>query len=97
MNSPTPDLRPVVRLQQIAGLRKRRRLSVTRRQLDRGHFGFMRAIIQGINARGMWERYLAEEGELQRRGDRVNALVPLLELSAAPPWPSRRTGATAAR
>jgi hypothetical protein len=43
----------------------RRRRSVTRRQLHRGHFGFLRAIIQGLHARAMWERYLMEEGEIE--------------------------------
>lgn len=49
--------------------RRRRRRSVTRRQLHRGHFGFLRAIIQGLHARGMWERYLAEEGEIEVEED----------------------------
>lgn len=44
---------------------RRRRRSVTRRQLHRGHFGFLRAIIQGLHARAMWERYLMEEGEIE--------------------------------
>lgn len=48
---------------------RRRRRSVTRRQLHRGHFGFLRAIIQGLHARGMWERYLAEEGEIEAEAD----------------------------
>ncbi|WP_059414610.1 phage integrase family protein [Cupriavidus basilensis] len=43
----------------------RRRRSVTRRPLHRGHFGFLRALIQGMPARPMWERYLAEEGEIE--------------------------------
>ncbi|WP_232346500.1 phage integrase family protein [Cupriavidus sp. USMAA2-4] len=45
--------------------RARRRRSVTRRHLHRGHFGFLRAIVQGLHARPMWERYLAEEGEIE--------------------------------
>ncbi|WP_416047486.1 phage integrase family protein [Cupriavidus basilensis] len=48
---------------------RRRRRSVTRRQLHRGHFGFLRAVIQGLNARPMWERYLAEEGEVEAERD----------------------------
>lgn len=44
---------------------RHRRRAVTRRQLHRGHFGFLRAIIQGLHARPMWERYLAEEGEIE--------------------------------
>ncbi|QYY33747.1 site-specific integrase (plasmid) [Cupriavidus pinatubonensis] len=44
---------------------RRRRRSVTRRQLHRGHFGFLRAIIQGLHARPMWERYLMDEGEIE--------------------------------
>lgn len=42
----------------------RRRHSVTRRHLHRGHFGFLRAIVQGLHGRPMWERYLADEGEI---------------------------------
>ncbi|EHP40346.1 putative integrase/recombinase protein [Cupriavidus basilensis OR16] len=49
--------------------KRRRRRSVTRRQLHRGHFGFLRAVIQGLNARPMWERYLAEEGEVEAERD----------------------------
>lgn len=48
---------------------RRRRRTVTRRQLHRGHFGFLRAIVQGLNARPMWERYLAEEGEIEAEAD----------------------------
>ncbi|MBY4898627.1 tyrosine-type recombinase/integrase [Cupriavidus sp. AU9028] len=49
-----------------------RRRSITRRQLHRGHFGFLRAIIQGLHARPMWERYLAEEGEIEAEGPALN-------------------------
>ncbi|MGY2488215.1 phage integrase family protein [Cupriavidus sp. CP313] len=52
----------------------RRRRSVTRRQLHRGHFGFLRAIIQGLHARPMWERYLAEEGEIEADAELVARL-----------------------
>ncbi|AOY97686.1 integrase (plasmid) [Cupriavidus sp. USMAA2-4] len=53
---------------------RRRRRSVTRRQLHRGHFGFLRAIIQGLHARPMWERYLAEEGEIEADAELVASL-----------------------
>lgn len=56
MSTQNPALRPPP---------ARRRRSVTRRPLHRGHFGFLRAIIQGLHARPMWERYLAEEGEIE--------------------------------
>jgi len=46
-------------------VRNGRRRAVTRRPLHRGHFGFLRAIIQGLHARPMWERYLADEGEIE--------------------------------
>src|SRR5437868_8697697 len=48
---------------------RRRRRTVTRRQLHRGHFGFLRALIQGLHARPMWDRYLAEEGEIEEEQD----------------------------
>lgn len=44
---------------------RRRRRSVTRKQLHIGHFAFLRAIIQGLHARAMWNRYLAEEGDVE--------------------------------
>lgn len=34
-----------------------------RRRLHRGHFAFMRALIQGMDAKSAWARYLHEEGE----------------------------------
>ncbi|MGT2460105.1 phage integrase family protein (plasmid) [Cupriavidus basilensis] len=40
-----------------------------RRHLHRGHFGFLRAIIQGLHARPMWERYLMEEGEIETEAE----------------------------
>ncbi|MBF6989414.1 phage integrase family protein [Cupriavidus sp. IK-TO18] len=52
---------------------RRRRRSVTRRHLHRGHFGFLRAIVQGLNARPMWERYLAEEGEIEAEANALTA------------------------
>ncbi|MGZ5799462.1 MAG: phage integrase family protein, partial [Burkholderiaceae bacterium] len=33
------------------------------RKLHRGHFAFMRAVVQGIDTRASWERYLRIEGE----------------------------------
>ncbi|MEJ8816216.1 phage integrase family protein [Variovorax ureilyticus] len=33
------------------------------RRLHRGHFAFMRALIQGMEERAAWERYLQHEGE----------------------------------
>jgi hypothetical protein len=33
------------------------------RRLHRGHFAFMRALIQGMDERAAWTRYLQEEGE----------------------------------
>lgn len=35
----------------------------TRRRLHRGHFAFMRALIQGMDEKSAWARYLHEEGE----------------------------------
>ncbi|MFJ1254149.1 phage integrase family protein [Cupriavidus sp. CuC1] len=48
---------------------RRRRRTVTRRHLHRGHFGFLRAIIQGLHARPMWERYLLDEGEIEAEAE----------------------------
>jgi len=42
-----------------------RKRAVTSRQLHRGHFAFFRAIVQGLCARSMWERYLQEEGRIE--------------------------------
>ena len=33
------------------------------RKLSSGHFAFMRAVVQGIDARASWDRYLAVEGD----------------------------------
>ena len=33
------------------------------RRLHRGHFAFMRAVVQGVDARASWERFLFVEGE----------------------------------
>ncbi|GAI52215.1 unnamed protein product, partial [marine sediment metagenome] len=52
---------------------RRRRRAVTRRHLHRGHFGFLRAIIQGLHARPMWERYLLDEGEIEAEADHAEA------------------------
>ena len=35
----------------------------SKRQLHHGHFAFMRAVVQGIDAQASWDRYLREEGE----------------------------------
>lgn len=55
---------------------RRRRRSVTRRQLHRGHFGFLRAILQGLHARPMWERYLADQGEIEAEAE-LTAAAPV--------------------
>lgn len=34
--------------------------SILRPVLHRGHFSFMRAVVQGLPARAMWERYLPD-------------------------------------
>ena len=36
---------------------------MTERRLSSGHFAFMRAVVQGLDVRASWERYLALEGE----------------------------------
>ena len=37
------------------------------RKLHVGHFAFMRSVVQGIDARDSWERYLRLEGEITDR------------------------------
>ena len=38
-------------------------MSAQTRKLSSGHFAFMRAVVQGLDVRASWERYLALEGE----------------------------------
>lgn len=35
----------------------------TPRKLHQGHFAFMRALVQGLDERAAWNRYLAQEGD----------------------------------
>ena len=35
----------------------------TLRKLSPGHFAFMRSVVQGIDARASWDRYMRLEGE----------------------------------
>lgn len=65
MTQPGPEAAVRGATDKPASVIRRRRRSVTRRQLHRGHFGFLRAIIQGLHARPMWERYLTEEGDIE--------------------------------
>lgn len=46
-----------------------RRRVVVRRHLHRGHFAFLRAVVQGLDARPMWARYLAIDGELEAQAE----------------------------
>jgi site-specific recombinase XerD len=66
---------PEAKASTTQSARPRRRRAVTRRQLHRGHFGFLRAIIQGLHARPMWERYLADEGEIENDSELVGQEV----------------------
>jgi hypothetical protein len=50
---PTVDQTPAVRPE----------LPTRRRKLHLGHFAFMRAVVQGLDTRDAWERYLRLEGE----------------------------------
>src|SRR5664280_1516750 len=38
-------------------------LATTPRKFTSGHFAFMRAVVQGIDLRASWDRYLRIEGE----------------------------------
>ncbi len=35
----------------------------TVRKFNTGHFAFMRAVVQGVDVRASWDRYLQIEGE----------------------------------
>ena len=46
---------------------ERRKFQVGRsahRKLHRGHFAFMRALIEGLDAKASWKRYLEFEGNV---------------------------------
>ena len=43
--------------------RRRRARAARPRKLHVGHFAFMRAVVQGIDMRASWDRYLRVEGE----------------------------------
>lgn len=53
---------------ELSATPKRRRRTVVRRHLHLGHFAFLRAVIQGLDARPMWARYLAVDGEIEAEG-----------------------------
>lgn len=36
---------------------------ITRPRLHRGHFAFLRGVIQGLSPKTLWERYLSDQGE----------------------------------
>lgn len=36
---------------------------ITRPRLHRGHFAFLRGVIQGLSPKGLWDRYLSDQGE----------------------------------
>src|SRR5664280_2939384 len=38
-------------------------VAATPRKFTSGHFAFMRAVVQGIDVRASWDRYLRTEGE----------------------------------
>src|ERR1035438_5504937 len=40
-------------------------VATTPRKFTSGHFAFMRAVVQGIDVRASWDRYLCTEGEHQ--------------------------------
>ena len=54
---------------EIKRTRPTRRRVVVRRHLHRGHFAFLRAVVQGLDARPMWARYLAIDGELEAQAE----------------------------
>ncbi len=65
--SPPPSLATLQ--SELTRTPKRRRRAVVRRHLHRGHFAFLRAVVQGLDARPMWTRYLAIDGELEAQAE----------------------------
>ncbi|KWR87028.1 hypothetical protein RN01_00875 [Cupriavidus sp. SHE] len=65
----------------------RGRYSVVRPRLHRGHFAFLRAVAQGLSARAMWARYLADAGAFDD-GPRMHRMTG---------WIRAELGAAAAR
>ncbi|QWF62953.1 site-specific integrase (plasmid) [Ralstonia solanacearum] len=61
--APTPSLATLQ--SELSSTRKQRRRTVVRRHLHLGHFAFLRAVIQSLDARPMWARYLAIDGEIE--------------------------------
>ncbi len=53
----------VVESREMPGQGDHMQAPTRRRQLHLGHFAFMRALVQGIDTRASWERYLRSEGE----------------------------------
>ncbi|WP_057395295.1 phage integrase family protein, partial [Ralstonia solanacearum] len=66
-HTPAPELMAVQSALQSTP--KRRRRAVVRRHLHLGHFAFLRAVIQGLDARPMWTRYLAIDGEIEAQAE----------------------------
>ncbi|WP_247351035.1 phage integrase family protein [Ralstonia pseudosolanacearum] len=64
--APAPSLATLKR--ELNATPKHRRRTVVRRHLHLGHFAFLRAVIQGLDARPMWARYLAVDGEIEAEG-----------------------------
>lgn len=82
--TPTPSL--AMLQSALISTHKQRRRAVIRRRLHRGHFAFLRAVVQGLDARPMWARYLAIDGELEAQAELTQ------ETFAAHPKVRRMTG-----
>ncbi|BAL27310.1 site-specific integrase [Azoarcus sp. KH32C] len=44
-------------------MKNKSRSAIRQRKLHRGHFAFMRAVVQGVDLRESWDRYIRLEGE----------------------------------
>ena len=63
--SSQPDCSKLMALEEAYWRRMQQSMRVTaaKRKFTPGHFAFMRAVIQGIDLRASWDRYLRVEGE----------------------------------
>lgn len=65
---------------------------IAQRHLHHGHFAFMRAVVQGIDAQASWDRYLRAEGE-HRDGRTVRRTIDWIrDAFAAAARQARRPG-----
>ncbi|MBP0621196.1 hypothetical protein [Cupriavidus consociatus] len=70
--------------------------AITRPRLDRGHFAFFRAVLQGLAPRAVWERYLPGDAEDARAASCSPGILGGADATRGVPrltgWISRRLG-----